>query len=71
MMKNSDLHQHLKTKRLSDNFIIDHFRPQRFFLIENQWLWSFPINRVLNDLLVAGLKVLLEAIFIVNEENHV
>ena len=71
MMKNSNLHKHLKAERLSDNLIVDHVRRQRFFLIKNQRLRGFPFERVLYDLLVPSLKILLEAILIVNEEDHV
>ena len=71
MMKNSNLHKHLKAERLSDNLIVDHVRPQRFFLIKNQRLWGFPFERVFYDLLVPTLKIFLEAILIVNEEYHV
>ena len=71
MMKNSNLHKHLKAERLSDNLIVDHVRPQRFFLIKNQRLRRFTFERVLYDLLVPSLKILLEAILIVNEKDHV
>jgi hypothetical protein len=71
MMKNSNLHKHLKAERLSDNLIVDHVRPQRFFLIKNQRLRGFPFERVLYDLLVPTLKIFLEAILIVNEEDHI
>ena len=71
MMINSDLHQHLKAECLGDDFIINHFRPERFLLVKNQRLWGFTIDGVLYDLLVASLKVFLETIFIVNEEKHV
>ena len=71
MMKYSDLHQHLKAEGLGDDFIINHIRPEGFLLIKNQRLWSFTIDGVLYDLLVASLKVFLETVFIVNEEKHV
>jgi len=71
MMINSDLHQHLKAEGLGDDFIVNHLRPEGFLLVKNQRLWDFSIDGVLYDLFVAGLKVFLETIFIVNEEKYV